>query len=140
MLRITIPELKFALVKFNTRSDKMIHYMKLKDVPFEKIKAGKKTVELRLYDDKRRKINIGDTIIFSNILSENNKLAVIVKDLYIYKSFRDLFKKISPKECGNPSDESIEYAVEHMREYYSLEDEQRYGVIGIKIALLIWKV
>lgn len=118
----------------------MIHYMKLKDVPFEKIKAGKKTVELRLYDDKRRKINIGDTIIFSNILSENNKLAVIVKDLYIYKSFRDLFKKISPKECGNPSDESIEYAVEHMREYYSLEDEQRYGVIGIKIALLIWKV
>ena len=39
----------------------MVHEMKLHESPFKKIKSGKKTVELRLYDDKRRKINIGDS-------------------------------------------------------------------------------
>ena len=114
----------------------MIHYMKLKEVPFKKIKLGKKTVELRLYDDKRRKISIGDKIIFSNIVDEDDKLVVIVKALYIYETFRDLFEEISSGECGNPKDMSIESAVDHMREYYSLEDEQKYGVIGIKIVLI----
>ena len=114
----------------------MIHYMKLRDTPFEKIKSGNKTVELRLYDDKRRKINIGDKIIFSNIADGNDKLAVIVKALYICESFRALFEEISPEKCGNPKNMSVESAVEHMRAYYSSEDEQKYGVIGIKIALI----
>lgn len=114
---------------------KMLHYMKLKEVPFEKIKLGKKTVELRLYDDKRRKISIGDKIIFSNIVDDDT-LVVIVKALYICETFRDLFEEISSEECGNPKDMPIESAVDHMREYYSLEDEQKYGVIGIKIVLI----
>lgn len=140
LLRLTIPKLKFALGKFNARSDKMIHYMKLKDAPFEKIKSGKKTVELRLYDEKRRKICIGDKIIFSNIFDENAKLIVMVKALYICETFKDLFEEISLEECGNLKDMSIEAAVEHMREYYSVEDEQKYGIIGIKIILTDMKV
>ena len=118
----------------------MIHYMKLNDAPFERIKSGKKTVELRLYDEKRRKICIGDKIIFSNIFDENAKLIVMVKALYICETFKDLFEEISLEECGNPKDMSIEAAVEHMREYYSVEDEQKYGIIGIKIILTDMKV
>lgn len=34
----------------------MIHMMKLNDEPFTLIKAGTKVVELRLNDEKRRKI------------------------------------------------------------------------------------
>lgn len=41
--------------------------MKLQKSPFEKIKNGTKTVEFRLYDEKRRKINIGDQIEFSKL-------------------------------------------------------------------------
>lgn len=48
----------------------MVHEMKLHESPFKKIKSGKKTVELRLYDDKRRKINIGDKILFTNLTSQ----------------------------------------------------------------------
>ena len=32
----------------------MLHTMKLKKEPFEKIKNGSKTIELRLYDEKRQ--------------------------------------------------------------------------------------
>ena len=39
--------------------------MKLNKEPFEKIKSGEKTIELRLYDEKRRKIKAGDTICFN---------------------------------------------------------------------------
>ena len=33
----------------------MIHKMKLNESPFERIKNGTKTIEFRLYDDKRKK-------------------------------------------------------------------------------------
>ena len=42
----------------------MTHKMNMNPSPFEKIRNGTKTIELRLYDEKRRKIEIGDTIIF----------------------------------------------------------------------------
>lgn len=32
------------------------HIMKLKPSPFEMIRSGKKTIELRLYDEKRKSI------------------------------------------------------------------------------------
>lgn len=44
-----------------------IHRMKLNNKPFTMIKNGRKNIELRLYDEKRRKLNIGDEIIFENL-------------------------------------------------------------------------
>ena len=40
----------------------MEHTMQLNPVPFAMIKSGQKTIELCLYDEKRQKIAIGDTI------------------------------------------------------------------------------
>lgn len=45
----------------------MIHEMKLNDLAFQNIKKGIKRFELRLYDDRRKNINLGDTIIFRNL-------------------------------------------------------------------------
>ena len=49
----------------------MNHNMNLSPVPFEMIKSGQKTIELRLNDEKRQRIKTGDTIIFSNTESIN---------------------------------------------------------------------
>ena len=40
--------------------------MNLAPSPFEMIKSGAKTIELRLYDEKRRAVKVGDTIEFTN--------------------------------------------------------------------------
>ncbi len=40
----------------------MVHEMKLDREPFEKMKSGSKTVELRIFDDKRRCLEIDDGI------------------------------------------------------------------------------
>ena len=79
----------------------MVHVMKLKNEPFQKIKSGQKTVELRLFDNKRRQLDIGDDIIFTNLSNADERLAVRVKALYRYASFEELFNEISPEKCGN---------------------------------------
>ena len=74
----------------------MIHEMKLNNNAFNNIKSGIKKFELRLYDDRRKNINLGDTIIFHNLNNLNkileelnvNELGTIVKErtTYVYKN------------------------------------------------------
>lgn len=87
-----------------------------------------------MYDDKRRKINIGDKILFTNLTSQE-MIAVTVTALYRFESFRKLFEKIPLEKCGNTCDTSIDDLVEQMRKYYLAEAEQKYGVLGIEIEL-----
>ena len=107
----------------------MIHKMKLKENPFERIKNGKKTIEFRLYDEKRQQIKIGDQIEFSKLPDLQEKLIVNVVELYKEKTFEDLFRKIYTDE------EEIKKNTNSMYQYYSHEKEKQYGVLGIKISL-----
>ena len=108
----------------------MLHKMKLKESPFNRIKDGTKTIEFRLYDEKRRLVNIGDKIEFSKLPDLEEKITVEVIDLYKDKSFNELFKKLIDDE------EEIERKTNAMHEFYSSEEEEKYGVLGIKIKLL----
>ena len=107
----------------------MIHKMKLNESPFERIKNGTKTIEFRLYDEKRRQIKVGDKIEFSK-LPELQETIVDVLELYKEENFEKLFKKLYTDE------EEIKRKVNAMYEYYSPENEKKYGVVGIKINLL----
>ena len=44
----------------------MKHNMRLNHDPFVLIEKGSKTIELRLNDEKRSKIKVGDTIVFED--------------------------------------------------------------------------
>ena len=48
------------------------HIMNLNPSPFKMIREGNKTIELRLYDEKRKKLSIGDTITFINTDNPND--------------------------------------------------------------------
>lgn len=111
----------------------MIYNMKLKNEPYNLIKSGKKTVELRLYDDKRRRLDVGDKIIFTNMSAKEEQIAVKIRALYRYETFEDLFEEIPAEKCGITSDSNVKNLVSGMRRYYSEEDEKRYGVLGIKV-------
>ena len=52
----------------------MKHSMKLLDIPYDKILSGKKSIEIRLFDEKRQKINIGDFIEFSKLPNLEDKI------------------------------------------------------------------
>lgn len=107
----------------------MLHKMKLNESPFERIKNGKKTIEFRLYDEKRQQIKIGDKIEFSKLPDLQEKLLVDVIELYRANAFENLFRKLYTDE-----DEINKKAIS-MYKYYSLEKEKEYGVLGIKIKI-----
>ena len=108
----------------------MLYKMKLNKSPFERIKNGTKTIEFRLYDEKRKDIKVGDQIEFSKLPDLQEKLLVNVLKLYREDTFEKLFKKLYNDE------KEIERKVDSMHQYYSQEEEKEHGVIGIKIALV----
>ena len=114
----------------------MIHEMSLNPAPFEKIKNGEKSIEIRLYDEKRRGVKIGDIIIFSKLPEKTEKIKVEVIRLSISRSFRDLFSNFEKSKFGHEQNLSIEEQINRQREYYTEEEERQYGVIGIHIKLI----
>ncbi len=104
--------------------------MKLAPEPFGKITRGEKVIESRLYDEKRRKISLGDTIEFIENEKSENAVEVRVVEILKYPSFEELFSSQAPSLFGGESSESL---LEEIRRFYSIEDEKKYGVIGIRI-------
>ena len=109
------------------------HTMNLYNDAFNLIKQGSKTIELRLYDEKRQKILIGDLIQFINI-DNKNVLSTKVKNIFIYKDFQKLYKDFDKMSIGYKEYEIANY--KDMEQYYSIEDIEKYGVIGIEIQLI----
>lgn len=66
--------------------------MKLQPLPFSMIESGRKTIELRLYDEKRRLIAIGDTIRVSDISNPEKAILTEVEEPFIFGSFGKLYE------------------------------------------------
>ena len=107
----------------------MLHKMKLNESPFERMKSGTKTIEFRLFDEKRKAIRVGDKIEFSKLPDLKEKLLVDVVELYRENTFENLFRKLYTDE------EEITRKTKAMYEIYSPEKEQQYGILGIKIKI-----
>ena len=107
----------------------MLHQMKLLESPFKRIKDGTKTIEFRLNDEKRQKINIGDKIEFTLLPELKEKLIVEVLEIYNADTFYQLFLNL-----GNNDEEAKEHT-EGMYTIYSKEEEEKYGAWGAKIKI-----
>ena len=112
------------------------HRMKLHPHPFAKIKDGSKTIELRLYDEKRQRISVGDTIRFVSTESAADEAVVLVRNLFIFDSFDELYKHLPLTECGYTEEDVYAASPDDMEMYYSKKKQSQYGVVGIQIALL----
>ena len=114
----------------------MKYYMHLKEDPFLKIREGKKTIELRLYDEKRRKINVGDRIEFENGSDPDQKIVANVTALHTYQSFAKLYEALPLEKCGYAPHEVKEASASDMDAYYAPEEQKKYGVVGIEFEIV----
>ncbi len=114
----------------------MEHIMNLNPNPMKMIKSGEKTIELRLYDEKRKNISIGDTIKFINTDNNEDIIKVYVKNIYVYDSFKTLYKNLPLQKCGYTQENINTASPKDMEEYYSLEKQNKYGVVGIEIEVI----
>ena len=110
----------------------MKHELKLQPKFFNFVKDGTKRIELRLYDEKRQKIQIGDTIIFRKEPDLDETLKVKVIGLLRYNSFEDLFNDFNIEIIADKS-MTKEELLNTLEEFYTPEKQKQYGVIGIRI-------
>lgn len=106
------------------------HKMSLKRKYFDMIFKGEKTIELRLFDDKRQKINIGDKIQFT-VAGSSAFFEVNVVGLVRAQTFERLFQIVSVQKCGF---EGAQEAIKVMEEFYSKDMQQELGVLGIVVS------
>ncbi len=109
----------------------MLHHMKLQTSPFEKIKNGNKTIELRLNDEKRQKVQNGDFIEFSCLDNPDDRIQTRVTALHHFSTFAELYASLPKEKLGYTASETP--VPEHMDAYYSHEKQETYGVLGIEL-------
>lgn len=114
----------------------MHHHMNLHAEPFYKIATRQKTIELRLNDEKRQRIHIGDTITFTNTTDTNQQVQCIVLQLHHFHNFSELYTALPLQQCGYSLTEVSNAAPSDMLAYYTLEQQERYGVVGIELQLM----
>ena len=111
----------------------MEHFYNLNKEPFYFISHGLKDIEMRLYDEKRKLIKIGDIIYF-----ENNETHEVIKTLVVrlhrFKTFKELYETFPKTRLGYFENEEASY--HDMEKYYRPESIEKYGVIGIEIRLI----
>lgn len=113
----------------------MKHTMRLYDDYFEPIKDGKKQVEVRLNDEKRRKIKIGEIIEFSKLPDQDEILQVEVTKLTVYPNFQLMYEDIPFIELGCEG-WTMEAMIKETYALYTPQQETEYGALAIGIKLL----
>lgn len=111
----------------------MTHKMYLNDRPFNRIKAGIKTIELRLNDEKRQLLKENDLIEFTNRETLED-IIVKIEGLYKYPNFEELYKHFDKISMGYDKDDIAN--PEDMEQYYSKDKQNKYGVVGIKVKIV----
>ena len=113
----------------------MHHEMSLRPGPFAKIADGTKRYELRLQDEKRRLISVGDTITFT-CTSDERTVQVRVTSLHPFADFSALYAALPLTECGYSEGNAAAASPKDMAQYYPPEKQAQYGVLAIGVELL----
>ena len=113
----------------------MEYEMKLQSKYYNFILKGTKRIEIRLFDEKRQQIKIGDIIKFKKEpeLMESFKAKVI--GLLRYNTFADLVNDFDISVLADASMTKQEL-IDVLEKFYPKEEQEKYGVLGIRIELI----
>lgn len=106
------------------------HTMHISSQSFDRMLEGTRKVEMRLYDDKRRMMMLGDSILFS---CDDRSMAAVITGLHRYRTFSELYSSIPKTMLGYHEDEPAD--PKDMSEIYDESRAEELGVIGIEFAL-----
>lgn len=108
------------------------HIMRLQRSPFDKVKNGTKSIELRLFDEKRALINIGDIITFICEPEQTEVVTTKVIGILRYPTFPNLIDDFPLELFGWSEKDKL---IQNIYKYYTQKDELKNGVVGIKLEL-----
>lgn len=97
---------------------------------FELIKSGQKDIELRAYDEKRKKVKIGDKFQLFDAENPNEYIICEVLDMHIAPNFESLFQKLDIKRSGF---KDMNELMDVITKFVSREELSREQVVGMEI-------
>jgi ASC-1-like (ASCH) protein len=95
---------------------------------------GKKNVEVRVNDEKRRRMKIGDEIVFLKRPDNIEKIVAKISNLNVFNNFNELYRAFNNISLGYNDNE--EKDPKDMEEYYTKEEQKKYGVVAFKLKLV----
>ena len=98
---------------------------------FEVVKLGIKNVEVRVNDEKRRKMKIGDEIVFFKRTLEEEKIVTKITNLRLFNNFDELVKEYNIERLYLDTFSKEEF-VKLLGRFYSIEEQEKYGVVAIE--------
>lgn len=101
---------------------------------FDIIVNKDKDVEIRLNDEKRRKLKIGDTLVFLKRPDDIESISATVTNLVYFDSFIDVTNYYDMKRVYLDNTSKEDY-INLMKRFYSDEDVSKYGVVAIEFKL-----
>ena len=104
--------------------------MSVRNKYFEMIKSGQKDIELRAYDEKRRKMKAGDRFLLSDAENPNESIICEILNMYVAPDFESLFKNMDIKRSGF---RDMNELIDTVTKFVSREELQREQVVGIEI-------
>ena len=108
--------------------------MHLNEEPFNNILSGKKLIEYRLNDEKRRQISIGDYIIFYKRPLNKQIMYARITDLKYYKNLYDMYSDTFDeylKDMYKTVDDVVKDT-----SYYSEDEVKKCGCVAIRFEIL----
>lgn len=106
--------------------------MKLTPENFELVKAGKKRLEFRLFDEKRKAFQVGERIELAKLPELDTSVIVEITSLDVYA---DLPTAYAAKAADLPETTYADFS-EHLLSFYSESEIAKYGVVAIGIILM----
>lgn len=101
---------------------------------FEIVEKGIKNVEARVNDEKRRKLKIGDTLVFLKRPDEDKIIKTRVDNLRYFKSFEEMAKEYDFKRLYLEY-YTIEKWLNELSRFYTKEEIEENGVVAIEFSI-----
>ena len=97
---------------------------------FDVVKNGKKDVEVRVNDLKRRKLKIGDTLIFLKRPNDDEEIRAEVMKLDYYDTFNSLVNNYEMERLYLDKFSKDEW-LNLMERFYTKDEQKLWGVVAI---------
>ncbi len=111
------------------------HIMKLQPEYYDFILKGTKRIEIRLNDEKRKLIKVGDIIEFQREPKLQESFKVKVTNLLNYSSFKEIFNDFDISILAS-NDTTKEELLTTLEKFYPKEKQAKYGALCIKFKLI----
>lgn len=111
---------------------KDIFTIELDEELFEKVKSGKKTVQLEINDNKHKVMAVGNQLTFVCKKEEESKeIKAVIENLLYFNTIKEAVETLGKEPCGFKPSATYEKASDVFLTGESYENIEKYGIIAI---------